>query len=323
MSHRVGSPVRMATDRDEKVWELAGRQHGTVARRQLRSIGFDAGAIGRRRLDGRLIDVGDGVFRMAGAPETESAVLSAAMLEAGPIAVVSHGSAAAIWGVPGFGPLPAEVTAPGRPGKGGRPRLATVHQPRCLLDWHWIDADGLRVTTPTRTIFDLAGLPWVHPKRLERALDRLWAQGRVDDRSLRRMLGCLAKRGRPGITLLRELINARGERYRPPESGAEGRFRELAVSWGYRSFEQQRNLGDENRWIGRVDFVDMRAGIVVEVDPAPFHTSLLDVAHDTARREQLRAAGLHVISVTERELFHAPAELRERLATAYRQTRAA
>jgi very-short-patch-repair endonuclease len=266
---------------------------------------------------------GDGVFRVAGAPETERASVSAAMLEAGPTAVVSHASAAAIWGVPGFTALPAEITAPGRPGKGGRPRLATVHQPRCLLDWHWIDADGLRVTTPTRTLFDLAGLPSVHPKRLERALDRLWAQGRVDHRSLRRMLACLAKRGRPGITLMRGLVNTRGEFYRPPESGAEGRFRELAVSWGYRSFEQQRDLGDENRWIGRVDFVDMQAGIVVEVDPAPFHTSLLDVAHDSERREQLRAAGLQVISVTERELFHAPAELRRLLAAAYRHARGA
>ncbi|MEQ8842640.1 MAG: hypothetical protein RIB98_16785 [Acidimicrobiales bacterium] len=313
----------MATERDEMVWELAGRQHGTVARRQLREIGFDAGAIGRRRRDGQLLEVGDGVFRVAGAPETERAALSAAMLEAGPTAVVSHPSAAALWGVPGFTALPAGVTAPGRPGKGGRPRLATVHQPRCLLDWHWVDVDGLRVTTPTRTLFDLAGLRWVHPKRVGRALDRLWAQGRVDHRSLRRMLDCLAKRGRPGITLMREHINARGEDYRPPESGAEGRFRELAVSWGHRSFEQQRDLGDENRWIGRVDFVDMEAGIVVEIDPAPFHSSLLDVAHDTARRERLRAAGLQVISVTERELFHAPAELRQLLAAAYRQSRAA
>jgi very-short-patch-repair endonuclease len=245
------------------------------------------------------------------------------MLEAGPDAVVSHASAAAIWQIPGFATDPAEVTALRRRAKAGTYELATVHQPRCLLDWHWIDADGLRVTTPTRTIFDLAGLRWVHPKRVERALDRLWAHGRVDHGSLCRMLRCLATRGRTGIVLMRSLIEARGEHYRPPESGAEGRFRELAASWGYGGFELQVDLGSEDRWIGRVDFVDVAARVVVEVDPAPFHTSLLDVAHDEQRRAALRRAGLQVCSVTERDLFHRPQELRQELRRAFAAARRA
>ncbi len=302
---------------DRQTWELAGSQYGVVSRRQLRELGLDAGAIGCRVRSGQLEPLAPRVFRVAGAPDSARSRVTAGMLEAGPEAVISHGSASWVWGTPGFWPTPVEVTAPRRRAKGGSYELATVHQPRCLLDWHWIEARGMRVTTPTRTLFDLAGLRWVHPKRLERALDRMWAQRRVDHRSLSRMLACLAKRGRPGIVIMRTLINARGEHYRPPESGAEGRFRELAAAWGFHGFDLQADIGNEDRWIGRVDFIDAAAGIVVEVDPAPFHSSLLDVAHDEARRASLRAAGLFVISVTERDLFHSPQDLRLALRRAY------
>ena len=304
-------------DVDQRIRDLAGRQHGVVARRQLREMGLAAAGIDRRIAGGGLVALAPRVFRVGGAPDTPRSRLVAGMLEAGPEAVVSHASAAAVWRVPGFDSDPVAVTAPRRTAKGGSYELAAVHQPRCLLDWHWIEADGLRVTTPTRTIFDLAGLRWVHQKRVERALDRLWAQGRVDHGSLVRMLRCLAKRGRPGIVLMRSLIEARGAHYRPPESGAEGRFRELAASWGYRGFELQVDVGVEDRWIGRVDFIDRAARVVVEVDPAPFHTSLLDVAHDEERRAALRRAGLQVCSVTERDLFHRPQELRRALVRAF------
>lgn len=324
MSHGVSMPGAMwRHEHDKYIWDLASQQHGLIARRQLRRLGLDSGAIARRVQAGALDPLAPRVFRVAGSPETSYWTFAAGMLEAGDDAVVSHGSAGSIWQVPGFGPSPVEVMAPGRRAKGGSYSLAIVHQPRMLLDWHWIEADGLRVTTPTRTLFDLAGLRWVHPKRVERALDRLWAHGRVDHASLTRMLGCLAKRGRPGIVLMRALIDARGIRYRPPESGAEGRFLELAGQWGYRGFERQIDIGDEDRWIGRIDFFDAAAGLVVEVDPAPFHSSLLDSERDEQRRSQLTAAGLRVVSVTERDLWHRPDELRRRLREAYSASRRA
>ncbi|MFT5203862.1 MAG: very-short-patch-repair endonuclease [Candidatus Aldehydirespiratoraceae bacterium] len=310
-------------DFDAGIRLLAAAQHGVVARRQLRKLGMSGGSI-QRRVDAGILDVlSSRVVRLAGSPDTARACVMAGMLEAGDEAVVSHGTAASLWQVPGFDLSPVEVMAPRRQAKGGTYELAVVHQPRLLLEHHWIEADGLRLTTPSRLLFDLAGLPWVHPKRLERALDRLWAQRRVTHRSLTRVLNELAQRGRPGIVVMRSLIKARGALYRPPESGAEGRFRALAASWGFRSFEQQADIGDEDRWIGRVDFVDLGAGIVVEVDPAPFHSSLLDMEHDRKRRQALELAGLTVISVSERDLFYRPRGLRRKLIRAYSRSVAA
>lgn len=313
MSHAIARPSGMAREWDERIGSLAAAQHGVVGRWQLRELGLDSGAIGRRIRSGALVVESKRALRLRGAPTTALSQAMAGQLEAGPGAVVSHGSAAAIWEVPGFGLLPVEVT--GRRGRlsPGTYELAIVHQPRRLETWHWVELDGLRVTTPTRTLFDLAGLPWVHPQRLERALDTLWAKGRVDDRSLNRMLACLAAKGRRGIVVMRALIEARGGQYRPPESGAEGRFRQLAESWGWRHFERQLAVGDEDRWIGRVDFVDRGYRIVVEIDPSRFHSSLTDVAHDRARRRSLEAAGWTVVSVTEADLFHRPDELRRTL----------
>ena len=57
--------------------------------------------------------------------------------------------------------------------------------------------------------------------------------------------------------------------------------------------------------------------------PAPFHSSLLDTRHDALRRERLRSAGFSVISVTDRDLFHAPQDLHRRLRAAYHESRAA
>ncbi len=110
------------------------------------------------------------------------------------------------------------------------------------------------ITTPARTIFDLASLAHLHPGRVARALDAMWAARLVDHRSLTQMLEHLQGKGRPGIRLMRTLLAERGEGYVPAESSLERRFLAVCERFGIVGFDRQVLLGDDQP-IGRVDFV--------------------------------------------------------------------
>ena len=291
-------------DVDNRIRDLASRQHGLVSRRQLRAHSVSPGAIRRRIDNGFLQTVSPRVLRVAGSPVTDEAAMMAAVLDVGPDTFLSHRSLAALLGLPGFTVHPIEVT-------GDRPRvrddehpLAVVHRPRLLLPHHVTEIDRIPATTPSRMIFDLAGLPDIHPKRLERLLDTAWARNLVCHASMTRVAIDLCKRGRTGSTLSRELMADRPVDYMPPGSGAEARFQEIARGVGLWDFERQIHLGDGESWIGRVDFVDSKRGLVIEVDCAMYHGSITDRRSDELRQRRLEAAGMVVRRVDDTDLFH-------------------
>jgi very-short-patch-repair endonuclease len=190
------------------------------------------------------------------------------------------------------------------------PRLARiVHEPRCLPAHHLTVLDGVPVTIPSRIPFDLAGTqPWL----AEKALDRAWTMNLLTYKSSMAMLDDLAERGRRGITLMRELLAARGPNYRPNDTNLEDRFQELAREAGFHDLVRQRELlGRE--WIGRVDFVDDRRRIVFEVDSALYHGALIDQAADAARTRELESTGWQVERFTDSEIWFRPEATVDRL----------
>src|SRR5215216_6154642 len=81
------------------VWRLASRQHGVVALFQLLELGYTMSAIKHRVAKGRLHPVRRGVYAV-GRPEiTRKGEWMAAVLSCGQGAVLSHLSAAALWGI--------------------------------------------------------------------------------------------------------------------------------------------------------------------------------------------------------------------------------
>ena len=298
---------------DRTISSLAHRQLGVVSRRQLRDLGLTSGVIGRRVSRGTLVPLSGRVFRVASTALTPEVNVMAGVLDVGDDAVASHTTAAALVELPGFAALPVHVTGVRRRVRHTEDYLSTAHQPRRLAKGHLTEFRGIPATTPTRTLFDLANTEKIHPKRLERVLDTAWARGLVSYASLRRVLGDLACRGRAGVVLMRELIEERGPDHCPPGSGLESRFQELAGRCGFKNFVRQVDLGDEDGWIGRVDFIDRDGGLVVEIDSSRYHTSLSDEQRDRTRHAALREAGWRVASVTDHELFHEPAAVIERL----------
>ncbi len=247
---------------------------------------------------------------MGGVPLSDDLMLHAALLEAGGRSAVSHSSAAAWWGFPGFTLRPFELVRL-RDGTFEQGSLGTVHTTRRLPDTHVAEVDGMLITTPTRTLFDLA--PRLYADRTAKLIDRAWARYQTSGPLLHRTLRELSGRGQTGITLMRELLAVRGPDYIPPESNLEARFGELAIEAGLRDLRRQVWLGDDVGLIGRVDFYDDRRKIVFEIDSDLHHTSISDRERDAARQLRLEAEGWRVVRITEFEVWHRPAELVRRL----------
>jgi hypothetical protein len=258
---------------------LAERQHGALRLEQARHFGLDDATVARMVERGEAEPIGELVLRLRGAPRTREQRAMVAVLDAGRGAVISHDSAAALWAIPGFAPEPWQVLRPRRK-KDPQPYLATIHETRRLPAHHVVRLDGIPLTSPVRTIFDLANLGRIHPGRIERALDTAMAKGLVGPRALQAMLHDLGGRGRRGTTLLRSLAEARGPGDRPPESGLEHRVQAILAKAGITGFERQVVVGDEVEPIGRVDFAHLTAGVVLEVDSSRFHDALLDQEAD-------------------------------------------
>src|SRR3954451_23261816 len=122
-------------------------------------------AIDRRVALGRLHVVHQGVFAVGHTVLTRSGRWMAAVLACGPDAALSHASAAALWGLQRGEPNIVDVTAR-RTGR-TRPGIR-IHRPRIPAETTTHDA--IRVTTPARTILDLAAT--VTASRLEHLLDQ-------------------------------------------------------------------------------------------------------------------------------------------------------
>lgn len=277
------------------------RQKSLITSAELRGLGLNPKSKEYLLASGRLERLHGRVFRLSGSEETEHQRALAAVLGVPGVAAVSYGSAAALWKLPGYQLKPFHVTTLAS-GLRQPKYSAVLHQPRLLLANHIVTVDGVPVTTPVRTAFDLAAS--VHPKRLERIIDNLWARRLLNHYVLANAVAELAKRGRSGTTNMRAILANRGPEYTPAASGLELRFADLCKQAGLPAMKRQVDLGDSTMWIGRVDFFDEELRLVVEIDSGRFHEALVDAEADAIRQQALEAAGFWVVRFTEYQIWH-------------------
>jgi very-short-patch-repair endonuclease len=291
---------------------LAARQHGLAHRKQFDELGVDRASFRNLIERERWVWRSCAVLQLRGTPSTIEQKAMLAVLDLDPKgAALSHQSAAARWGIPGFSVVPLHVTGTRERGRRGG-HVGVVHQPRLLLSDHVLMLDGIPTTSPTLTLFGLASvLRW--DEQVARAVDNALAMRLTTVARLHDVLKRTARRGRRGVALMRQLIEARADGYQPPASGMERRFDQLAHRAGRWNFVRQVNVGDEYDWLGRVDFVDRERKVIVEVQSDRYHTALLDKQRDRERIAALRAAGWIVIEITEHELWHEPDKVIARL----------
>jgi hypothetical protein len=289
---------------DEPLRSLSARQHRLVAVRQARKLGLTNAALRHGIASGMWERMSSRVIGLVGAPSTALEPAMLAVLHYGPSSYVARESALALWGLPGFDLGPVHVVVRRRVNRRDTIDGVVEHSTRDLLESQITDTQGLPITTPIRAIFDIAAT--AHPKKVERALDNAWARGLVTYALLHRTLDELGDRGRTGLTLMRELAEARPADYRPPGSSTESRVNEILERAGERTLRRQVDRGTQSAWVGRVDLVDDELPFSVEVQSELFHGSVLDRRNDQLRIAGLRSSGHEVVEIWDTEVWRNP-----------------
>lgn len=284
--------------------QLAGRQRGVVARRQLLALGLESDAIKRRLRAGRLHSVHRGVYLVGHEAAPAGALEMAAVLACGAGAVVSHRSAARLWKLLPYpaASTPGEVTLVERDAgvrSGIRP-----HRVRTLPRRDVRTVNGIPTTAPARTLLDLAAV--VSPDELDRAFAEAQVRRLVNTRALTDQIE--RNPGRRGLRGLRGLVEAGPA---PTRSRAERLFLRLIRDAELPSPQVNSKLGPDE-----VDFLWAEHRLVVEIDGFGSHGNRRAFERDRVRDAKLAAAGYTVMRVTWRQLVARPEAVAARLAAA-------
>jgi very-short-patch-repair endonuclease len=157
---------------DLVIARIAARQHGVVSLAQLEAARIRRQGIYRRIQAGRLHHLHRGVYAVGHTNLTFAARCMAAVLAVGDRAVVSHRSAAAVWGLLPQHTGSIDVTVPGDGGRRKRHGI-TIHRCHSLIAAVTTRRNGIAVTKPARTLRDIhRTVPQpVYRRAVRRALD--------------------------------------------------------------------------------------------------------------------------------------------------------
>lgn len=267
--------------------------------------------IERRIASGRLHPVWRGVYAVGRPQLGRHGRWMAAVLAGGPEAVLSHGSAAALWGFGKERSGVVEISVPAgrrkrRPGIRAHRRAAlkpedtTVHQ-------------GIPVTSPTLTLIDEA--THLAPLRLERYVNEADKLERVRADVLHASLD--RYRGQPGVAPLRTLLDPLT--FRLSDSDLEVFMRPLARAAGLRAAPETRARVNGYR----VDFYWPELGIVVETDGLRYHRTPSQQKRALERDQAHLATGMWPLRFSHWQVRHRSAYVRAILGKAVRRARAA
>ncbi len=280
--------------------ELAARQHGVVSFRQLRELGFSKGKIARSSEAFRLVRVYRGVYAVGHGRISDRGHCMAAVLAAGPGAVLSHLSAAWLWRIHDECPGEPEVTVIAAR---HRRRGIRVHRAAALESGGWGHIDRIPVTALNPTLLGIAA---TQPrKRLTSIIDRARRIGVLDLDSTELFL---ARRSRfPGNGQLRSALDL----YREPvfdRARSELLFLDLVRKAGL----PRPAL---NTWVGKfeIDAYWEEERFAVEVDGWETHGTRQAFEADRLRIEDMKLAGIDAIQITARRIERDPSEVSRRL----------
>jgi hypothetical protein len=270
--------------------ELLRKQAGVVATWQLRRAGLSkAEALTVVR---GLREVHNGVFVAGFSEPTREQRWRAAVLTT-PTSVLSHFSAGDYYG---FRPNPGSAESVTRPGSGGRRQIGRllVFHSRLLFE-DTTEHHGIPITTPERTIIDLA--PHLNDKQRRKMLREALRIRAVTGPSLEAAVD--KHRGRRGTATLAKLATFyRDLQLDRCKSDAEAYAMEVLHT-------HKRPLPDVNAMLagGEADLSWPDRKLIIEIDGGQFHR---DKLHDAHKRAKWMAAGYEVHRIASDLVFASP-----------------
>ncbi|HEY1716028.1 MAG TPA: type IV toxin-antitoxin system AbiEi family antitoxin domain-containing protein [Solirubrobacteraceae bacterium] len=250
-----------------KIAHVAGRQFGHITRQQLLDLGMAVRTITRWVDSRRLVRVHTGVYAVGHQQQTAIAKAMAAVLACGDQAILSHDSAAALWGVRTW-PSSPEVTAPHDRRRAGIRTHRTITLTRRDIRRH----RNIRVTSPSRTILDIQDR--LTDSQLARAISDLRLQKHLKATELERLLANSAR--------IRNLIDPTQN---PTRSELEDRFIAFCREYGL-----PRPKTNVTLWGFEIDALFEAEKVIVEIDGWDYHQDRHSFESD---RERDRIAAEH------------------------------
>lgn|SRR6478609_94044 len=260
---------------DVVISQIAARQHGVVSVGQLRLAGLDKHSVMRRVRAGRLHSIHRGVYAVGHRSISQEGKWMAAALACGDGAVLSHRSAASLWGLlPARTALNVDISVPGTGGKRKRSGIR-LHRCASLSPAHVTKHRAIPATTPARTVSDLHNA--IAPPELRRA---------------RRQAAIL------GLPLEPDGVDDK------TRSELEFLFLDLCRRHRLPAPEVNIRIGSL-----LVDFVWRSQRLIVETDGYRYHRGRVAFEDDRARDLKLRALGYDVIRLTHRQVMSSSEEV--------------
>jgi hypothetical protein len=294
---------------DRRVAAFAEPRHDVLSYAQLLETGLRPGGIETRTASGRIHLVHRGVYAIGRRRLRREGVWLAAVLAGGPGAVLSQRSAAALWGLVPADGVRVDVTVPSRNGRSRRDGIA-IHRPRVAPAEHECTVhDAIPVTTPARTMFDLAGV--VSPTTLRRAIERSETLRLFDLRSVERVIA--EHLHHPNARRLATALDLADPA--PTRRELERLFLDLCRDHGLPRPEVNVLLAGLE-----VDFLWRAAALVVETDGFETHGTRAAFERDRKRDATLALAGIRVLRFTYRRVTREPASVAATVAAVLART---
>jgi very-short-patch-repair endonuclease len=283
--HAVGSEVAIT-------W-VAARQLGLITAAQLKSAGIGRGSIARRVANGQLHRVFRGVYLVGHPVPLPGAIELAAVLACGDGAVVSHRSAAALWGL-ARAPDVVEVTVVGRDCR-AREGLR-VHSVERMSARDRGQRRGIPITSAARTVIDFAATAGY--RETERAIAEACALELTTEAQI--LAAIEHAPNRAGVALVRSILGQPGG---PRRTRSGGERALLGLIRAARLPVPATNVP----LLGfTADYLWAEQRLIVELDSYPAHGHRAAFERDHRRDVVHRDAGYEVLRFTGRQLDAEP-----------------
>lgn len=282
--------------------------HGVITRRRLQELGFSRSAVRWQVESGRLLPMWDGVY-VDPSHERGRAQVMTGICQLYPAAAVGFTTAGREWGLRGMVDERVHILVPHAttPHVSGLPELV-IHRCRRIdpVDVAGTRLDGIRLTSPPRTLFDSAAI--LDTDTVASAVEQALADQRCTIGTLMSTLARLRHPRRPGAQRFEEVLHSRSTLRGAARSHLELVVRKAIAAVGLPEPEI-------NMWMRLVDGSRIQIDLAwpehlvgVEVDHPFWHDREAEAARDKHRDLKLATMGWQCVRLSERAIEQGLAE---------------
>jgi very-short-patch-repair endonuclease len=276
-----------------QVEAFAAARHRIIRADQLDALGVSHGSVTRWRTRGRLRRIHRAVYLYGGGELTDRGRFYAAQQAIGDDAAVGYFAAAALSNFWKGGTSPVDVVV----ARDVRSRRGVcVHRVAELPPTAITVIDGIRATTPARTVVDLAGVV-----RLDRVFRRLVHEALVQEKLTIVELWDELDRAPANVPGRARLVKEIADGAKPTRSGSEDDLVEILRRNDFHPFETSAHPPGTPPWV-EVDALLLERRLVIEVDGGPWHNTPWRRGLDARKQKIVEGAGYDVLRLDDAEL---------------------